>query len=154
MLLRSPKLQRKSFSSFPSSTAARPADPALCPPHQALGFPATQLFERAGPIADVKYHNSGDLSDRPNYDFDQVRSISKVAVSSHFASAKGEERSLTFESLCSSRRSFTSPDLSTEIRIIDRHENLSQMLFLSSRFPARPRCWTAPSQAGDRQDMQ
>jgi hypothetical protein len=24
------------------------------------------------------YHNSGDLSERPNYDLDQVRSIAKV----------------------------------------------------------------------------
>ena len=26
------------------------------------GFPATQVFERAGPIADPMYHNSGALS--------------------------------------------------------------------------------------------
>lgn len=54
--------------------------PSLARPSQALGFPATQLFERAGPIADTKYHNSGDLSDRPSYDFDQIISITKVAV--------------------------------------------------------------------------
>ncbi|KAJ8522184.1 hypothetical protein ONZ45_g1250 [Pleurotus djamor] len=42
------------------------------------GFAATQVFERAGPIADPMYHNSGDLSDRPGYDFDQVKAIAKV----------------------------------------------------------------------------
>ncbi|KAI5984998.1 hypothetical protein EDC04DRAFT_2913983 [Pisolithus marmoratus] len=41
------------------------------------GYPA-HLFERAGPIADPMYHNSGDLSDRPGYDLNQVRSICKV----------------------------------------------------------------------------
>ena len=67
------------------------------------GFPATQVFERAGPIADPMYHNSGassisnythiftdidivlcsytgDLSDRDGYDFDQIKSIAKVQV--------------------------------------------------------------------------
>ncbi|PPQ78211.1 hypothetical protein CVT25_015530 [Psilocybe cyanescens] len=42
------------------------------------GFPATQVFERAGPIADPMYHNSGDLSDREGYDFDQLFAIAKV----------------------------------------------------------------------------
>ncbi|KAH9915316.1 uncharacterized protein B0H18DRAFT_886056 [Fomitopsis serialis] len=54
---------------------------ACCSDHQSfheLGFPATQVFERAGPIADPMYHNSGDLSDREGYDFGQVRSIAKV----------------------------------------------------------------------------
>ncbi|KAI6102859.1 Zn-dependent exopeptidase [Pisolithus sp. B1] len=41
-------------------------------------YPATQVFERTGPIADPMYHNSGDFSDRPGYDLNQVRSISKV----------------------------------------------------------------------------
>ncbi|KIN93950.1 hypothetical protein M404DRAFT_1008654 [Pisolithus tinctorius Marx 270] len=52
-----------------------------CSDHQSFheqGFPATQLFERVGPIADPMYHNSGDLSDRPGYDLNQVRSICKV----------------------------------------------------------------------------
>jgi len=54
---------------------------ACCSDHQSfheLGFPATQVFERAGPIADPMYHNSGDLSDREGYDFEQIRSIAKV----------------------------------------------------------------------------
>ncbi|KAI0370916.1 Zn-dependent exopeptidase [Pilatotrama ljubarskyi] len=55
--------------------------PACCSDHQSFhgqGFPATQVFERAGPIADPMYHNSGDLSDRENYDFEQIKSIAKV----------------------------------------------------------------------------
>ncbi|EMD36645.1 hypothetical protein CERSUDRAFT_154934 [Gelatoporia subvermispora B] len=55
--------------------------PACCSDHQSFwteGFPATQVFERAGPIADPMYHNDGDLSDREGYDFDQVKSIAKV----------------------------------------------------------------------------
>ncbi|KAI0656249.1 Zn-dependent exopeptidase [Cubamyces menziesii] len=55
--------------------------PACCSDHQSFhgqGFPATQVFERAGPIADPMYHNSGDLSERDNYDFDQIKSIAKV----------------------------------------------------------------------------
>ncbi|KAH9916269.1 Zn-dependent exopeptidase [Epithele typhae] len=55
--------------------------PACCSDHQSfhnLGFPATQVFERAGPIADPMYHNSGDLSDREGYDFDQIKSIAKI----------------------------------------------------------------------------
>ncbi|KAH7096202.1 hypothetical protein BKA62DRAFT_676069 [Auriculariales sp. MPI-PUGE-AT-0066] len=41
------------------------------------GFVATQVFERAGPIADPMYHNSGDLVEREGYDVDQIRSIAK-----------------------------------------------------------------------------
>ncbi|KAH9856204.1 Zn-dependent exopeptidase [Lenzites betulinus] len=55
--------------------------PACCSDHQSFhgqGFPASQVFERAGPIVDPMYHNSGDLSDRENYDFDQIKSIAKV----------------------------------------------------------------------------
>ncbi|KAI0268789.1 hypothetical protein BC834DRAFT_867216 [Gloeopeniophorella convolvens] len=54
---------------------------ACCSDHQsfhAQGFPATQVFERAGPIIDPMYHNSGDLSERIGYDFEQLRSIAKV----------------------------------------------------------------------------
>ncbi|KIJ61219.1 hypothetical protein HYDPIDRAFT_97040 [Hydnomerulius pinastri MD-312] len=54
---------------------------ACCSDHQSFheqGYPATQVFERAGPIADPMYHNSGDLSDRLGYDLHQVKSISKV----------------------------------------------------------------------------
>ncbi|KAG6374045.1 hypothetical protein JVT61DRAFT_4685 [Boletus reticuloceps] len=54
---------------------------ACCSDHQSFhqqGYPATQVFERAGPIADPMYHNSGDVSDRPGYDFNQVRYVSRV----------------------------------------------------------------------------
>jgi hypothetical protein len=54
---------------------------ACCSDHQSFheqGFPASQVFERAGPIADPMYHNSGDLSDREGYDFDQLFAIAKV----------------------------------------------------------------------------
>ena len=61
------------------------------------GFPATQVFERAGWIADPMYHNSGtllcsdvntplltlikgDLSERSGYDLEQLVSIAKVQV--------------------------------------------------------------------------
>ncbi|KAG8876450.1 hypothetical protein FRB98_007266 [Tulasnella sp. 332] len=56
---------------------------ACCSDHQSFheqGFAATQLFERAGPIIDPMYHNSGDLSNRPGYDFEQLLAISKVAL--------------------------------------------------------------------------
>ncbi|TFY77201.1 hypothetical protein EWM64_g6811, partial [Hericium alpestre] len=55
--------------------------PACCSDHQSFhyrGFPATQVFERAGPIADPMYHNSGDLSERESYDLEQAKSIAKV----------------------------------------------------------------------------
>ncbi|KAF8327748.1 uncharacterized protein EI90DRAFT_3066877 [Cantharellus anzutake] len=58
---------------------------ACCSDHQSFhleGFPATQVFERAGPILDPMYHNSGDLSKREGYDLQQVRSIAKVTFSS------------------------------------------------------------------------
>ncbi|KZP30099.1 Zn-dependent exopeptidase [Athelia psychrophila] len=54
---------------------------ACCSDHQSFhmeGFPAAQVFERAGTIVDPMYHNSGDLSDRDNFDFEQARSIAKV----------------------------------------------------------------------------
>ncbi|KAL1406984.1 hypothetical protein Q8F55_006397 [Vanrija albida] len=54
---------------------------ACCSDHQSFisyGFPATQVFERAGWIADPMYHNSGDLADREGYDFEQIASIAKV----------------------------------------------------------------------------
>ncbi|KII84088.1 hypothetical protein PLICRDRAFT_95456 [Plicaturopsis crispa FD-325 SS-3] len=54
---------------------------ACCSDHQSFheqGFPATQVFERAGPIVDPFYHNSGDLSERDGYDLEQVKSIAKV----------------------------------------------------------------------------
>ncbi|KAH0587893.1 putative leucine aminopeptidase [Termitomyces sp. J132] len=55
--------------------------PACCSDHQSFheqGFPATQVFERAGPIADPMYHNSDDLSERIGYDLAQLKSIAKV----------------------------------------------------------------------------
>ncbi|KAF4568332.1 hypothetical protein EYR40_010265 [Pleurotus pulmonarius] len=54
---------------------------ACCSDHQSFheqGFASTQVFERAGWIADPMYHNSGDLSDREGYDFEQVKAIAKV----------------------------------------------------------------------------
>ncbi|OJA10128.1 hypothetical protein AZE42_09373 [Rhizopogon vesiculosus] len=57
-----------------------------CSDHQSFhvqGFPATHLFERAGSVADPMYHNSGDLSERPGYDLNQIRSIAKVQVLRH-----------------------------------------------------------------------
>ena len=39
------------------------------------------MFERNGWIADPMYHNSGDLSSREGYDFDQIVSIAKVTMS-------------------------------------------------------------------------
>ncbi|THV08263.1 Zn-dependent exopeptidase [Dendrothele bispora CBS 962.96] len=63
---------------------------ACCSDHQSFhqqGYAATQVFERAGPIVDPMYHNSGDLTDRPGYDFEQLKSISKVQFATllHFA---------------------------------------------------------------------
>jgi len=57
--------------------------PACCSDHQSFhrqGYPATQVYERAGPIIDPMYHNSGDLSDRRGYDLQQVRAITKVTL--------------------------------------------------------------------------
>ncbi|KAN0111495.1 Zn-dependent exopeptidase [Russula decolorans] len=55
--------------------------PVCCSDHQSFhnhGFPATHVFERAGRIADPMYHNSGDVSDRVGYDFEQLVNIAKV----------------------------------------------------------------------------
>lgn len=60
---------------------------ACCSDHQSflqLGFPATQVFERNGWIADPMYHNSGDLSDREGYDPEQIKSIAKVTMATLF----------------------------------------------------------------------
>ncbi|KAI0302649.1 hypothetical protein BC826DRAFT_1089747 [Russula brevipes] len=62
--------------------------PVCCSDHQSFhfqGFPATQLFERAGLIADPMYHNSGDVSERIGYDLEQLRSIAKLATLLHVA---------------------------------------------------------------------
>ncbi|KAI5986982.1 hypothetical protein F5J12DRAFT_697228, partial [Pisolithus orientalis] len=49
-------------------------------PFREQRFPAAQVSERAGSMVDPIYHNSGDLSDRPGYELNQVRSICKVQV--------------------------------------------------------------------------
>lgn len=57
--------------------------PACCSDHQSFweqGFPATWVFERNGPIADPKYHNSGDITHRPGYDTRQLAAIAKVVT--------------------------------------------------------------------------
>ncbi|KZV61772.1 Zn-dependent exopeptidase [Peniophora sp. CONT] len=57
--------------------------PVCCSDHQSFheqGFPATWIYESAGPVIDPMYHNSGDLSDRIGYDFNQLRSAVKVMV--------------------------------------------------------------------------
>ncbi|KAJ3782666.1 hypothetical protein GGU10DRAFT_335358 [Lentinula aff. detonsa] len=64
--------------------------PACCSDHQSFyeqGYASTQVFERAGPIADPMYHNSGDLSDREGFDFDQLKAIAKVQFATilHYA---------------------------------------------------------------------
>jgi len=69
---------------------------ACCSDHQSFheqGFPATQAFERAGWIVDPMYHNSGDVSDRPGYDLEQIRSITKATFATllHTAGFKLQE---------------------------------------------------------------
>ncbi|KAM5538812.1 hypothetical protein V8D89_007534 [Ganoderma adspersum] len=44
------------------------------------GFPAAQVYERVGLIKDPMYHNTGDVSERDGYDFDQIKSIAKVEL--------------------------------------------------------------------------
>ena len=56
---------------------------ACCSDHQSFlesGFVATQVFERAGPIVDPMYHNSGDVVNRTGYDVEQIRSIAKATL--------------------------------------------------------------------------
>lgn len=60
---------------------------ACCSDHQSflqLGFPATQVFERNGWIADPMYHNSGDVTNREGYDAEQIKSIAKVTMATVF----------------------------------------------------------------------
>lgn len=50
--------------------------PACCSDHQSFyeqGYPATQIFERCGSIADNRYHDSADLVNRFGYDFQQLQ---------------------------------------------------------------------------------
>ncbi|KAM0755208.1 Zn-dependent exopeptidase [Meredithblackwellia eburnea MCA 4105] len=59
--------------------------PACCSDHQSfgsLGFASTWVFERNNPIADPFYHNSGDLSARVGYDFEQIYLTSSVVLAS------------------------------------------------------------------------
>ncbi|KAI1790877.1 Zn-dependent exopeptidase [Ganoderma leucocontextum] len=44
------------------------------------GFPSAQVYERAGLIKDPMYHDSGDVSERDGYDFEQIKSIAKVEL--------------------------------------------------------------------------
>ncbi|KAG8751376.1 hypothetical protein FRC14_007952, partial [Serendipita sp. 396] len=67
---------------------------ACCSDHQSFwmhGFTSTQVFERAGGIIDPKYHNSGDLSNRTNYDLEQVHAIAKVTVGQIFPSQQSSD---------------------------------------------------------------
>ncbi|KAF9412949.1 hypothetical protein BGZ94_000873 [Podila epigama] len=60
---------------------------ACCSDHQSFweaGYPATAFFERNGPIADPKYHNSNDLVYREGYDFEQLRASTKAMMASVF----------------------------------------------------------------------
>ncbi|KAG0309129.1 hypothetical protein BGZ98_005068 [Dissophora globulifera] len=60
---------------------------ACCSDHQSFwenGFPATAFFERNGPIADPKYHNSKDLVYREGYDFEQLSASAKAMLASAF----------------------------------------------------------------------
>lgn len=58
--------------------------PACCSDHQSFweqGYAATQYFERCGPIADNRYHNAGDVVDRPGYDIpEQLASLTKAMI--------------------------------------------------------------------------
>lgn len=45
-----------------------------------VGYPATWVFERNGPIRDPKYHNSQDTTQRPGYDFDQIGATGRVVL--------------------------------------------------------------------------
>ncbi|KAI0668922.1 Zn-dependent exopeptidase [Trametes maxima] len=60
------------------------------------GFPAAQVYERAGYPKDPMYHNSGDVSAREGYDFEQIKSIAKVELATvlhvaGFTLGQGEE---------------------------------------------------------------
>ncbi|KAF9077072.1 hypothetical protein BDP27DRAFT_1313087 [Rhodocollybia butyracea] len=84
------------LSSLYSPTLFTGFTSACCSDHQSFfeqGFPSTQVFERAGPIVDPMYHNSGDLSDREGYSFEQLKAIAKVQFATilHFAGFELEE---------------------------------------------------------------
>lgn len=58
---------------------------ACCSDHQSFyeqGYSATQFFERCGSIADVQYHQTGDLVRRPNYDTLQLTYNARAMISS------------------------------------------------------------------------
>ncbi|KAI9141539.1 hypothetical protein BKA69DRAFT_1028392 [Paraphysoderma sedebokerense] len=57
--------------------------PACCSDHQSFfeqGYPATAFFENNGPIQDPKYHNSGDIANRPGYDFEELAALTKAMI--------------------------------------------------------------------------
>ncbi|KAI9068828.1 Zn-dependent exopeptidase [Trametes sanguinea] len=58
------------------------------------GYPAAQVYERAGYTKDPMYHKTGDLSDREGFDFQQIKSIAKVELATilHVAGFELEER--------------------------------------------------------------
>ncbi|OSD03741.1 Zn-dependent exopeptidase [Trametes coccinea BRFM310] len=58
------------------------------------GYPAAQVYERAGYTKDPMYHKTGDLSDRDGYDFQQIKSIAMVELATvlHVAGFDLEER--------------------------------------------------------------
>lgn len=84
------KLSTVSASNFLLDTArlyaprlVRGVTPVCCSDHQSFweaGFPASWVFERPGPIADPKYHDSGDLVHREGYDVEQLKSIGRVVT--------------------------------------------------------------------------
>ena len=66
---------------------------ACCSDHQSFweaGYPATAFFERNGPIADPKYHNSGDLVYREGYDFQQLKTSAQAMLASIFEVAEAK----------------------------------------------------------------
>jgi hypothetical protein len=57
--------------------------PACCSDHQSFweqGYTSTWIFERRGPIADPCYHDSCDRTDRPGYDFEQIRASTRLVL--------------------------------------------------------------------------
>jgi Zn-dependent M28 family amino/carboxypeptidase len=54
---------------------------ACCSDHQSFtneGYPATQVFERNGAIADPQYHREGDLVNRVGFDFEQYTQLTRA----------------------------------------------------------------------------
>ncbi|KAG0269217.1 hypothetical protein DFQ27_004457 [Actinomortierella ambigua] len=73
---------------------------ACCSDHQSFfenGYPATAFFERNGPIADPKYHNSADLVYRAGYSFEELAANTKAMMASIFEMANYKSGSLDDE---------------------------------------------------------